>query len=176
LSCTGRNLAYRRQVYDEVGGFAAIGHLVGGDDVYFARLVAARTDWQLVYNRDPASAVDCGAFPERWAAVVQQKLRHAAKAGHYRGAALGLAAGVYLFHLALLIGLLEMAAQGRWNAGLLVVWGGRWLADGALMWRFAPRPRDRRLLVFLPLLELFYIPYVLVFSVLGRLGWFRWKG
>jgi hypothetical protein len=25
------------------------------------------------------------------------------------------------------------------------------------------------------LLELLYIPYVLVFTVLGRLGWFRWK-
>ena len=42
LSCTGRNLAYRKSVYDAVGGFAPIGHMLGGDDVYFMRLVAKR--------------------------------------------------------------------------------------------------------------------------------------
>jgi hypothetical protein len=35
--------------------------------------------------------------------------------------------------------------------------------------------QERRLLSFLPLLELCYIPYVLMFTVMGRLGWFRWK-
>ena len=51
LACTGRNMAYRRQVYEEVGGFGSIGHLIGGDDVYFARLVARRSRWRLAYNR-----------------------------------------------------------------------------------------------------------------------------
>ncbi len=170
LSCTGRNLAYCRQVYQEVGGFTSIGHLVGGDDVYFLRLVA-RTKWKVVYNPVP---IACAPGPEGWR-VLQQKLRHASKAGHYQGPALALAGAVYLFHLLLLIGLVQLA-RGQVHEVFFGVWGARCLADLALLGRFAPRPQERRLLVFLPLLELLYIPYVLVFSVVGRLGWFRWKG
>ena len=174
LSCTGRNLAYRRRVYEEVGGFASIGHLIGGDDVYFARLVARRGGWRLVYNRAAEAAVPCHPVSGRWADLVQQKLRHASKAGHYRGFALALAAVVYLFHLLLLAGVVRMVLQEFWDALLLSVWGVRCLADLMLLWSFAAAP-ERRLIAYLPLLELLYIPYVLVFTVLGRLGWFRWK-
>ena len=174
LACTGRNLAYRRRVYEEVEGFGSIGHLVGGDDVYFARLVAERNAWRLVYNRAAEAAVPCSPGSERWVDLVQQKLRHASKAGHYRGFALALAAAVYLFHLLLLAGAARMAFQGSWDVLLLSVWGVRFLVDFILLWSFAP-VRERGLIAYLPLLELLYIPYVLVFTVLGRLGWFRWK-
>ncbi|MYA23182.1 MAG: glycosyltransferase, partial [Gemmatimonadetes bacterium] len=50
LSCTGRNLGYRRQVYDELGGFAQIGHLIGADDGKFLRLVSAMGSWELAFN------------------------------------------------------------------------------------------------------------------------------
>lgn len=171
LSCTGRNLAYRRQVYEEVGGFAPIGHLIGGDDVYFLRLVA-RTAWKAVYS---PVVVSCAAGPQSWGALFQQKLRHASKAGNYQGPALALAGVVYLFHLMLLMGLGRLIL-GQVDEVFLGVWASRCLADLGLLWRFAPRQSERRLLVFLPLLELVYIPYVLVFAVIGRLGWFRWKG
>ncbi len=174
LACTGRNLAYRRQVYEEVGGFESIGHLIGGDDVYFARLVARRSGWRLVYNRAAEAAVPCNPGSGGWADLMQQKLRHASKAGHYRGFALVLAAVVYLFHLLLLAGAARMALQWSWDALLLSVWGVRFLVDFILLWSFAP-VRERGLIAYLPLLELLYIPYVLVFTVLGRLGWFRWK-
>ena len=73
--------------YDEVGGYGSIGHLIAGDDVYFARLVAEATDWRIVYCRDPEAVVACDPGPESWSGLMHQKLRHASKAGHYRGAA-----------------------------------------------------------------------------------------
>ena len=56
----------RRRVYDEVGGFTSAGHLVGGDDSCFTRLVAANTRWKMVYNRDPQAAVSTEPPPRRW--------------------------------------------------------------------------------------------------------------
>ena len=44
----------------------------------------------------------------------------------------------------------------------------------ALVLAMASR-QERRLLRLLPLLELVYIPYVLIFTLLGRQGWFRWR-
>lgn len=170
LSCTGRNLAYRRQVYEELRGFADIGHLIGGDDVYFLRLVS-RTSWRIVHN---PSLVSCGPGPNTWKTLFQQKLRHAAKAGHYRGPVLLLAGAVYLFHLLLLVGLARLVL-GQPGPVFLAVWGGRWLADLVLLARYAPRPSERKLLRHLPFFEVLYIPYVLLFTLAGRLGWFRWK-
>ncbi|NKB70252.1 MAG: glycosyltransferase [Candidatus Latescibacteria bacterium] len=174
LSCTGRNLAYRRTLYDQLGGFASIGHLVGGDDVYFMRLVQARTSWWQIFNSN-GPAVPCKPVPIHWAAAVQQKLRHASKAGHYRGPAMLLAVAVYLFHAGLLIGLAEMALSGRWNGWLMGVWGARWGVDLIFLGRFMRGRGQWSLLRFWPLLEILYIPYVLLFTAIGRLGWFRWK-
>ena len=170
LSCTGRNLAYRREVYEQVGGFAAISHLIGGDDVYLMRLVS-RTSWKIVAN--PAMvAGDAG--PATWRAAVQQKLRHAAKAGHYRGPALWLGGMIYLYHLFLGVGLVRLAL-GLPSALFLAVWACRWLADLVLLWRYAAGPAQRSLLWLLPIFEVVYIPYVLFFTLAGRAGWFRWK-
>ncbi len=175
LSCSGRNLAYRRQVYNEVGGFADIGHLLAGDDVYFMRLVAARTQWKMAYNANIESHVVCAPSPKSWSAIVQQKLRHAAKAGHYNGPAWILGAGIYLFHLFLLVGLIQMLLAGQWNYLVLAIWGLRWLVDFALLRRFAPSAAESKLLAALPFLEVGYIPYILIFSIAGRLELFRWK-
>ena len=174
LACTGRNLAYRRSVYDEVGGFTTIGHLVGGDDVYFARLVAARTDWALMFNESREAAVSCEPRIESWSAVLHRKLRHASKAAHYGGGALLLGAVVYLFHLFVAMGLVRAFSEGN---GLLLaaVLGSKMLADLALVWPVSGHLEARNLLIYLPILQIAYIPYVLVFTIVGRLGWFRWK-
>ena len=172
LSCTGRNLGYRRQVYDELGGFAPIGHLIGGDDVYFMRLLSAQNRWAMAFNR--RAVVRSQPPPATLAAVVQQKLRHAAKGGHYQGRAFYLAVGVYLFHGFLAWGLGQMLWSQRWDGWVAGVWLVRWAVDFLLLKRMA-EPEERPLLRYLPLVEVLYIPYVLVFTVVGRWGWFRWK-
>ena len=172
LSCTGRNLAYRREVYDEVGGFEKIGHLMGGDDVYFMRLVGARGGSRMVFNREVvvlSNSEKAGV----WTAV-QQKLRHSAKGGHYKGGGLYLAVGVYLFHFFLCWGLVQMLWDGVWDGWVLGIWALRWLVDLLLLGRMAT-PQEQKILGYLPLVEVLYIPYVLIFPVLGYWGWFRWK-
>lgn len=172
LSTTGRNLAYRRAVYDHLGGFESIGHLMGGDDVYFARLVAERTNWELRFNRGPESVVENMLPPRRWTDLLQQKLRHAGKAGHYRGAAKLVGLLVYLFHAGLAIGLIQLMVFG--GAAVSVAWCARTVVHVALLSRFA-QPTERYLLRYLPLIELLYIPYILFFTLIGGAGLYRWK-
>ena len=174
LACTGRSLAYRRVAYEEVGGFADIGHLVSGDDVYFLRLLAARSAWRAAYCA--TAMVPSAPGATSWGALLQQKLRHASKAARYEGGARWLGLGIYAYHAVLLVGLLQ-AVLGNAPTLFVGAWLTRWVADLLLLWRFAPRRgRDRVLLAFLPLVEILYIPYVLFLVPLGRVGWFRWKG
>ncbi len=172
LSATGRNLAYRREVYDELGGFAKIGHLIGGDDVYFARLVGRCSDWRMRFNHSAAAAVSNVLPSSKWSEILHQKLRHAGKAGHYRGGAKALGSVIYLFHLCLAIGMIQWASYGDSTAA--AVWCVRTLAHITLLWQFAARA-ERRLLFHLPLMELLYIPYILVFTLLGWAGRYSWK-
>ena len=76
LSCTGSSLAYRREVWEQVGGFDDIGHLISGDDVYFLRLVAARTDWRVVYCADVDAVVTGAPGPTATRAILDQEWRH----------------------------------------------------------------------------------------------------
>lgn len=176
LACTGRSLAYRRAVYDQVGGYAAIGHLVSGDDVYFLRRVAAHTPWRTAYCADADAAVPGSPGPTTWRELFDQKVRHASKAARYEGGARWVGVAAYLYHLALFGGLVEPAWTGAWNPVFVAAWLARWAADGLLLWRFAPRGwPDRRLLALLPVVELLYIPYVLFFVPLGSAVRFRWK-
>ncbi len=198
LACTGRNLAYRRQVYDQVGGFSSIGHLVGGDDVYLTRLVSSKTNWKTVYNTSEKSIVECKPRVADAAATANQKLRHASKASHYRGPARLLGVAAYAFHALLLVGILQLIAAGLEVTGLVAAGAAtsadlshsvfdlagplvaaavvmKMASDLALLWRFLPDRNERSLLAYLPLLEIVYIPYVLLFVPLGGFGWFRWK-
>jgi biofilm PGA synthesis N-glycosyltransferase PgaC len=175
LSCTARNFAYRRSVYEAVDGYSRIGHLIGGDDVYFARLVAAETEWGMAYNSTMTGAVPCDRGAGGWCELVQQKLRHAGKAGHYGGLALVLAGMVYLFHLLLGIGLVGQLAGWPLAWPTVIALGAKTATDALVLTDFSRRLPGRNLLIYLPLLELLYVPYVLLFTVFGRLGWYRWK-
>ena len=55
--CNGRNLAYRRKVYDEVNGFEQIKMSISGDDDLFLQLVRRQTNWKIDYVTTPESFV-----------------------------------------------------------------------------------------------------------------------
>ena len=176
LSCTGRSLAYRRRVWEELSGFDRIGHLLSGDDVYFLRLVAARTTWHAVYCADAAAVVTGPARDLGWRDVLEQKIRHASKAARYQGGARWMGLALYGYHALLLAGIVQGGLGGGWATSFVAAWLSRWGVDGALLYGFAPRKRrDRVLLTFLPIVEILYIPYVLFLVPLGRRGRFRWK-
>ena len=57
VTCTGRNLAYRRSVYEEVEGFSGIDHLIGVDDDLFMQKISKNTNWRIRYILNENSAV-----------------------------------------------------------------------------------------------------------------------
>ncbi|MGD1044682.1 MAG: glycosyltransferase [Bacteroidota bacterium] len=73
--CTGRNLAYRRKVYDEVNGFEKIKMSISGDDDLFLQLVRRQTDWKIHYVKTQGSFVPTVPPINFWSFVEQRK-RH----------------------------------------------------------------------------------------------------
>ncbi|MEE2834348.1 MAG: hypothetical protein VYD18_18470, partial [Candidatus Latescibacterota bacterium] len=130
----------------------------------------------VVYCADETAVVTGPPGPTSIGAILDQKVRHASKAARYGGGARWLGVAVYGYHALLLGGIVQAALTGGWQTAFAAAWIGRWGIDAALLGYFAPRKRrDRVLLTFLPIVEVLYIPYVLIFVPLGRSGFFRWK-
>ncbi len=73
--CTGRNLAYRRKVFDDVDGFERIKHSTSGDDDLFLQLVRRSTRWDIAYTTSDSTHVPT-APPMDFRSFLQQRIRH----------------------------------------------------------------------------------------------------
>ncbi len=75
VTCTGRNIAYRRAVFDEVNGFTTIEKSVSGDDDLFLQIVRKKTNWKIRYANIPESVV-LSRHNFKWRDFLKQKQRH----------------------------------------------------------------------------------------------------
>ena len=97
--CTGRNLAYRRSVFEQVGGFERIKMSVSGDDDLFLQLVRRQTQWNIRYATSPESVVRT-APPGSFAEFVTQRTRHFSAGKYFT---LPMKAFFFFFHASNLI-------------------------------------------------------------------------
>ena len=174
LSCTGRNLAYRRSAFEAVGGFDRVGHIIGGDDVLLMRMIATDTPWKICYATESETIVPTAPGSISPTDLYHQKARHASKARHYGGPIFYLAGAIYMFHLLLLAGI----PPAIFLSGILTPVGigmtAKCAVDLAFLFQAKRLMGSSRTLRYFPLLEAVYIPYVVVFSILGGLKKFKW--
>lgn len=172
VTCNGRNLAYRRRVYEEVGGFSRIEHFLSGDDDLFLSLVQ-KTSWRIRFADDPALIVPTQRL-ESMRRFMHQRLRHASKGFAYSVKKVIALVVVYFYNV------LIMAAPVALLNGLpltvpLLALTLKIGADYLLLRRFAARMQRKSFLkAFLPA-ELMHIPYVVIFGALGPFIQTKWK-
>ncbi len=177
--CTGRNLAYRRSVFEEVGGFEQIKISVSGDDDLLIQLVRRQTKWKIRYATFERSFVRT-APPSTFSKFVNQRTRHFS-AGKYftipmkvfftlfHAANLFVFLGAFAYFFAppvLVIGLLAFAAKIAVDL-LLMITGFFVIGEKKSFLGFRP-------LNFL-LTEILYIFYNTLIGPLGFIKTFEWK-
>ena len=175
LSCTGRNLAFRRSAFEAAGGYDRVGHIISGDDVLLLRELVTRTGWRVRFAAEPETSVPTSQETLSLSRLYNQKARHACKAVHYGARILVPAGVIYLFHLLLLAG---VPAAIYSAGGFSAVWLGlaaKGSVDCAFLVRSARLFGGTGLLRYLPLLEAVYLPYVVIFTPLGAFRKFTWK-
>ncbi|MDA0748062.1 MAG: hypothetical protein O2954_16185, partial [bacterium] len=172
LSCSGRNLAYRRTAFTDAGGFAPIGHIRGGDDVLLMRQIASHTPWNLRFNPDANAGVPSAVHED---SLFHRHVRYQSKAIHYGIRVLILAGTVYIFHLTLAGAILAAWLHPEARPFAALLWALKILADIGFLWKAASLFKARPTLKWFPLLELIAVPYVVLFSALGTLKPSRWK-
>jgi cellulose synthase/poly-beta-1,6-N-acetylglucosamine synthase-like glycosyltransferase len=167
--CTGRNLAYRKSVFEVVGGFEPIKHSVSGDDDLFLQLVQRSTPWKIRYMTGPESYVTT-LPPQNLSQFFHQRVRHLSASSSYPRT-VHIAYGIsHLFHLVLIAGffispLISVAALAA-----------KYSLDGLLaataIKLFDERTSVAGFFMFEPMLVL----YTFLIGPLGFFKPFQWKG
>jgi len=172
ITCAARNLAYRREVFEEVGGFSKIGKARSGDDTLLLQLVEKETKWKVRYAISPKTFVETFP-PDGLGAFFDQRTRHLSTVKLFSKPLLASAGAIYLFDLVLVVsvpwGLITETMLP------LICFGAKVLADWTAMWRSSRLFGGRHLLGLFPVMEVVYPPYIVLFGALGAFKGFRWK-
>ena len=167
--CTGRNLAYRKIVFEEVNGYELIKQSVSGDDDLFIQLVRKKTKWKMRYMVSPESRVET-LPPASFSSFVNQRKRHFS-AGNYYPVQMKIMFGlIHSFNALTLLSLVVVPFAGLMTAVAKFAVDGWYFSKGVHLLG------DNRLLrSFIPL-EIAAIFYNTLIGPLGVFGSFSWKG
>ncbi len=169
------SLAYRKELYESVGGFQGLEETVSGDDDMLVRKMQKNPKWRVAYNPSAAACVSTSPVTD-WKALILQRARWASNGAHYdEKGFVALLSAVYAFYWWLLISPC-LAALG------FISWGTFFFAAGAKLTLSAVflgitsrRLRHQGIFRDLVWCEALHVPIVLVAVILGHLGLYRWK-
>ena len=174
VACTGNNLAYRRAVYDALGGFAQMGETVAEDNM-FLQWASRRTDWKIEAVFDREAAVLTKPMPDA-RSFFQQRLRWASNSLENRFFAvwfMTLAYGAYLLApLGLAAAFLGYAPL--WFAGALLAL--KLTPEFVVLWIGLRRFERHDLWVYWPFAVALHTAYALAAGLVGLGGRASWKG
>ena len=174
--CNGANLAYRKEVFAEVNGFAGVDQIASGDDMLLLYKIWRQYPDRISYLGAEQAIVKTDPVPG-WPAFFRQRLRWASKARAYEDRRIfPLLLLVYLVNLSFPL-LLIAGFRNRhyWIAlgiGLLLKLLVEWPLFSALRRFF----RARGLAVWFVLLQPLHIVYIIISGLLGQSGSYTWKG
>lgn len=174
--CNGANLAYRKDVFYEVGQFKGIDQLASGDDMLLMYKIKQRYPNQLGYLFHQDAIVTTEPM-HSWRDFLNQRIRWASKADRYDDKGVfRILALVYATNLALLISLpinLWVAGEiAHWLTLMLV----KTLVELSFMQPVSKFYRQHDALLFFPLMQPLHLLYTVVAGWLGKFGSYQWKG
>ncbi len=167
-TCTGRNLVYRKTVYEQVGGFRDIAGFVSGDDDLFLKLVL-KQNLRVRYALAPELAAPT-YLPPSASHFIRQRLRHASKGFHYGPVMTGVLFSAWVFNFLLLASL--FTSYRRYG---LILWAVKAVSELPLLLAFAGKMKRLACLTVWPIAAVAHVLYVVLFGALGPFCRVSWK-
>ena len=176
-TCNGANLAYRKDVFYEMGGFNGIDNLASGDDELFLHKVAERYADKIYFCKSLDAAIYTDAKPTL-RSFLNQRRRWASKSTKYkdkRVVILGVC--FWTFNVALLVGLVQFLIHlPEIHMLFLVALGMKVVAELVFIYPIAVFVNRRELMYQVPILTLIHAFYLVYIGLAGNVGKYDWKG
>jgi len=176
-TCNGANLAYRKSLFFEMGGFNGIDELASGDDELLLHKVAESNADKIGFCKSKEAVVYTDA-KESIKSFLSQRKRWASKSTKYKDKkVVVLGVCIWLFNLSFLLSLIFL---------LFGIFDGRELVLTSLVMKFLVEllflypilsfVNRKELLWNLPLLTIIHSLYLVYIGVAGNIGKYDWKG
>ncbi len=174
--CSGANLAYKKSVFDEVGGFSGIDHIASGDDMLLMYKIWKQYPDRVCYLKNKDAIV--GTAPMKtWKTFLNQRFRWASKAKAYDDKRiLPVILLVYCINICFLLLIIAgfRNADNWLYAGLL--WIGKTLVELPLFISLASFFKKQWMIkLFFPFQPL-HIFYTIIAGFFSQFGRYEWKG
>jgi cellulose synthase/poly-beta-1,6-N-acetylglucosamine synthase-like glycosyltransferase len=173
--CNGANLAYTRQAFDTVNGFKGIDDIASGDDMLLMYKIEQRFPRKTNYIKCKEAIAKTEPM-DKPASFINQRIRWASKASHFKDKRITLALGlVYIYNLSFVVLLL----LSLYNPYFVTLFLSSLLAKIGLELALAYPVsqffnKEKELLKF-PLLQFLHIPYIIFSGMVGAIGTYTWK-
>lgn len=174
--CNGANIAYKKDVFYEVGQFAGIDQLASGDDMLLMHKIKQKYPGKLGYLFCRGSIVTTAPMND-WKNFINQRIRWASKADKYDDKSIfWTLALVYAVNVLLLVLFFWsfFIEHGLWNWLILII--AKTLIELSLMIPVAKFYGQEKMLVWFPFMQPFHIAYTVIAGWLGKFGSYQWKG
>lgn len=173
--CNGANLAYRKNIFKQVGGFDGIDHIASGDDELLMHKIHSLTQYNILFQKDKNAIIrtaPCQTFQQ----FVNQRIRWVSKSTHYKNRSITITMSIiYLAILGIpVLGIFALLGQIPGELLLLLI--GLKIIPEFLILQEACRffGLTRLLWWFLPE-QILHVPYILWAGMAGNLGKYSWK-
>jgi cellulose synthase/poly-beta-1,6-N-acetylglucosamine synthase-like glycosyltransferase len=175
-TCNGANLAYRKDIFYEVGGFTGIDELASGDDELLLQKVAERYPHRIGFLKRREAIVYTHA-KHTLSEFLQQRRRWASKSTKYKDKkVVALAVGIWLFNVSLLVN----AGLGFYNIYFfklfLLQFLLKYLFEAAFLLPIASFFKRVNLVGLLILIIPLHIIYFVYIGLMGNSRKYIWKG
>ncbi len=176
-TCNGANLAYTREVFEEVHGFKGIDDIAHGDDELFLHKVFHKFPNSIGFLKDERAIVNTFA-KRKFGDFLQQRKRWASKSvKYYDKRMVWMVSLIFLFNLSILInGIAGFFYKPVWTLFIIQVLT-KLLFDGIFIFQTLQFFKKIKLMVYVPLVVFFYVFYIIVIGIIGNIGnTYEWKG
>jgi len=175
-TCNGANLAYRKDVFYEVGGFKGIDDLASGDDELLLQKVAVSYPNRIGFLKNREAVVYTHA-KHTLQEFLQQRRRWASKSTRYKDKkVVALAVCIWLFNLSLLVN----GALGFYDVFffklLLVQFLLKYLFEAAYLFPIMAFFKRTQLITLLIILIPIHVVYFVYVGLIGNTRKYAWKG
>jgi cellulose synthase/poly-beta-1,6-N-acetylglucosamine synthase-like glycosyltransferase len=171
FTSVGRNLAYRKKIYEDAGGFLALKKFKSVDDVHLTERFRYLNTGKIDFCADPSTFVETRLL-HRVGSVFQQQIRKNSKT-------LIMSAGSVLISLLIFSYYMMMISYPFLLPGSVLIWG--ILAGVKLIIEYIDLRkaalifRQNDLIGWIPLMQIVYPFHIIFFSIIGVFQVYRWK-
>lgn len=171
LSSVGRNLAYRKPIYESIGGFRSLKKFKSGDDVHLTERFRANDNKAIDYCADPDTFV-MTIPPSTRRDIFHQQIRKNSKTLKKSWPTVFFSIGLFIFYMLFLtLPFFYSKILSIWLVVIVI----KFIVEFIALLYATLIFRKNHLIPYLFPLQIFYPLYLLFFSFFGVLQLYEWK-